>query len=100
MLLDGFVAPTGERADRTDLFSGKRRLSGMTVQVIADLDGRLIDTGTPIGGARHDSVAFAASGLPERWAAHLPTADRACSPTRATWAAARRRRTANRPAGR
>ncbi|RSM38999.1 hypothetical protein DMB66_58560 [Actinoplanes sp. ATCC 53533] len=64
-------APTGERADRTDLFSGKHRLSGMNVQAIADLDGRLVDTGTPIGGSRHDSVAFAASGLAERWAVQL-----------------------------
>jgi len=71
VLLDGFVAPTGERADRSDLFSGKHRLSGMNVQVIAGLDGRLVDTGTPIGGSRQDSVAFAASGLAERWASHL-----------------------------
>jgi hypothetical protein len=45
VLLDGFVAPTGERGDRTDLFSGKHRLCGMNVQVIADR--------RPAGGCRH-----------------------------------------------
>jgi len=68
VLLDGLIAPTGERRDRSDLFSGKHRVCGMNVQVIADLDGRVIDTGTPIGGSRHDSVAFTASRLAERWA--------------------------------
>ena len=71
VLLDGFIAPTGERGDRTDLFSGKHRVCGMNVQVIADLNGRVIDTGTPIGGSRHDSVAFVESGIADRWAAHL-----------------------------
>lgn len=71
VLLDGLIAPTGERAGRTDLFSGKHRVCGMNVQVIADLNGRVIDTGTPIGGSRHDSVAFTASGIAERWASHL-----------------------------
>lgn len=32
---------------------------------------RLVDTATPIGGSRHDSVAFTASGLAQRWAGHL-----------------------------
>jgi DDE superfamily endonuclease/Helix-turn-helix of DDE superfamily endonuclease len=71
VLLDGFIAPTGERSDRTDLFSGKHRVCGMNVQVVADLDGRVIDTGTPIGGSRHDSVAFVESGIAGRWATHL-----------------------------
>jgi hypothetical protein len=70
VLVDGFIAPTGERAARDDLFSGKHHVCGMNVQVVADTGGRLLDTGTPIGGSRHDSVAFAASGLAERWAAH------------------------------
>ncbi len=71
VLVDGFIAPTGERAARDDLFSGKHRIAGMNVQVVADLAGRLVDTGSPIGGSRHDSVAFDASGLAQRWAGHL-----------------------------
>ncbi|MDR6318975.1 hypothetical protein [Actinoplanes couchii] len=66
VLLNGFVAPTGERADHTDLFPGKHRLSGMNVQVIAELDGRIVETGTPIGGARYDSGMFTASAATER----------------------------------
>src|SRR4051812_14852128 len=45
--VDGFLAPTGDRADRDDLFSGKHHVCGMNVQVVADLDGRLLDTGSP-----------------------------------------------------
>ena len=71
VLIDGFIAPTSERAARDDLFSGKHRLCGMNVQVVADTVGRLIDTGSPIGGSRHDSVAFDASGITQRWADHL-----------------------------
>jgi hypothetical protein len=84
VLLDGFIAQTGERVDRTDLLSGNHRLAGINVQVVADLDGRIIDTGAPIGGARHDSVASTASGLAEHWAAHLADGGRACSRTKVT----------------
>jgi hypothetical protein len=38
VLLDGLIAPAGERRDRSDLFSGQHRVCGMNVQVIADLD--------------------------------------------------------------
>jgi DDE superfamily endonuclease len=69
--VDGFIAPTGDRADRDDLFSGKHQVCGMNVQVVADLAGRLLDTGSPIGGSRQDSVACAQSGIAGRWAAQL-----------------------------
>ena len=61
VLLDGFVAPTGERGDQTDLFSGKHRLSGMNVQVIADLDGRVVDTGTRSAPQRHLDISLRVS---------------------------------------
>jgi hypothetical protein len=32
LLVDGFIAPTGERAARDDLFSGKHRVCAMNVQ--------------------------------------------------------------------
>lgn len=60
VLLDGFIAPAGERAERTDLFSGKPRLPGMNVQVIAGLDGRL--SGLRTG----DAVPQAAGPTPDR----------------------------------
>jgi hypothetical protein len=69
-LVDGFVAPVGERDDYHGLFSGKKHVSGQNVQVVADLDGRVADVGDPVPRARHDSAAFFISGIAERWAGH------------------------------
>jgi hypothetical protein len=41
VLVDGFVAPVGQREHYDGLFSGKKHVSGQNVQVIADLDGRV-----------------------------------------------------------
>lgn len=71
VLVDGFLAPTGNRAGVPDLFSGKRHASGLNVQAVSDLAGRLVDTGLPVPGARHDSKALAESGIADRWASHL-----------------------------
>jgi hypothetical protein len=70
VLVDGFVAPVGERDGYDGLFSGKKHVSGQNVQVVADLDGRVADVGDPLPGARHDAVAFFISGIAERWATH------------------------------
>jgi hypothetical protein len=70
VLVDGFVAPVGERDGYHGLFSGKKHVSGQNVQVIADLDGRVTDVGEPVNGARHDAAAFHISGIAERWARH------------------------------
>lgn len=69
-LVDGFVAPVGEREDYAGLFSGKKHVSGENVQVVADLGGRVADVGDPVPGSRHDSVAFELSGIAERWSGH------------------------------
>jgi hypothetical protein len=71
VLVDGFLAPTGERTGVAGMFSGKRHAAGFNIQAVADLDGRLVDTGMPCPGARHDSKALADSGIAERWAGHL-----------------------------
>jgi hypothetical protein len=71
VLVDGFVAPVGEREHYHGPFSGKKHVSGQNVQVIADLDGRVTDVGEPVNGARHDAAAFYISGIAERWASHL-----------------------------
>src|SRR2546423_652592 len=47
VLVDGFLAPTGNRVGVPDLFSGKRHAAGLNVQAVADLAGRLLDTGQP-----------------------------------------------------
>jgi hypothetical protein len=58
VLVDGFVAPVGERDGYDGLFSGKKHVSGCNVQVVADLDGRVADVGDPLPGARHDAATF------------------------------------------
>ncbi|HEV8562549.1 MAG TPA: transposase family protein, partial [Actinophytocola sp.] len=70
VLVDGFVAPVGERDGYHSLFSGKKHLCGQNVQVVADLDGRVADVGDPVPGARHDAAAFFIPGIAQRWAAH------------------------------
>jgi hypothetical protein len=71
VVVDGFLAPTGERADAAGMYSGKRHAVGFNVQAVADLAGQLIDTGLPVPGGRHDSKALAESGIADRWAGHL-----------------------------
>jgi hypothetical protein len=71
VLVDGFLAPTGNRTGVSDLYSGKRHTAGLNVQAVSDLAGRLVDTGLPVPGARHDSKALAESGIADRWANHL-----------------------------
>ncbi|MGI5148271.1 transposase family protein [Plantactinospora sp. CA-294935] len=63
VLVDGFLAPTGDRVGVEGMYSGKRHGSGFNVQAVADLDGRLVDTGLPCPGARHDSKALHESGI-------------------------------------
>ncbi len=69
--VDGFLAPTGERTGAEGMYSGKRHDSGSNVQAVADLAGRLVDTGLPVPGAMHDSKALSESGIADRWATHL-----------------------------
>jgi hypothetical protein len=69
-LVDGFVAPVGERDGVDGLYSGKKHVSGQNVQVVGTLSGRLADVGDPCPGAMHDSRAFVESGIAERWAKH------------------------------
>ena len=71
VLVDGFLAPTGNRTGIPDLYSGKRHAAGLNIQAVSDLAGRLLDTGLPVPGARHDSKALAESGIADRWANHL-----------------------------
>jgi len=72
LLVDGFIAPTGERPSaEVNMFSDKHHECGFNVQVVADTAGRLVDVGDPVPGARHDAYAFDASGIAQRWAAHM-----------------------------
>jgi len=70
VLVDGLVAPVGERDGVEGLFSDKKGHSGQNVQVVATLSGRVADVGDPCPGSIHDSRAFHQSGIAERWAGH------------------------------
>jgi DDE superfamily endonuclease/Helix-turn-helix of DDE superfamily endonuclease len=70
VLVDGLVAPVGERDGTEDLFSDKKGFCGINIQFVATLSGQLADVGDPCPGARHDSRAFKESGIAERWAGH------------------------------
>jgi len=69
-LVDGLVASVGERDGVEHLCSGKKRFCGQNVQVVANLDGRVVDVGEPCIGSMYDSRAFEESGIAERWKAH------------------------------
>jgi DDE superfamily endonuclease/Helix-turn-helix of DDE superfamily endonuclease len=72
LLVDGFIAPTGERPGaQANMFSGKHHEPGFNVQVVSDTAGRVVDVGDPVPGARNDAYAFTASGIAQRWAAHM-----------------------------
>ncbi|WJK33040.1 transposase family protein [Solwaraspora sp. WMMA2065] len=51
VLVDGLVAPVGERDDVDGLFSEKKGFCGQNVQVVANLAGRVVDVGDPCPGA-------------------------------------------------
>jgi DDE superfamily endonuclease len=70
VLVDGLVAPVGDRDGSADLFSGTKHINGQNVQVVSDLDGRVADVGDPVPAARHDSAALHISGIAKRWAGH------------------------------
>jgi hypothetical protein len=73
VLVDGFVAPVGERDGVDGLYSGKKHVTGQNVQVVATLSGRVADVGDPCAGSMHDSRAFVESGIAARWANHHET---------------------------
>jgi len=69
-VVDGTLLPCWSWAGQRQLFSGKHRTTGLNVQLVCDLNGRLVWISDPVDGCRHDSVALARSGV-------LETLDRA-----------------------
>jgi hypothetical protein len=61
VLVDGTDVPTGNRAGHEDNYSGKRRRSGLNIQVAADTEGGLLGISTPLCGSMHDRKAFTES---------------------------------------
>ena len=65
-LADGTICPVWDWKSIPDLYSGKAKCTGMSVQIACDMEGEVAAVGpVPIHGARHDAYAFEASGLKE-----------------------------------
>jgi hypothetical protein len=62
VLVDGTDVPTGNRAGHEGNYSGKRRRSGLNIQVAADTDGHLLGISMPLRGSMHDRRAFTECG--------------------------------------
>ena len=62
-IVDGTLLPCWSWADHQELYSGKHKTTGLNVQVVCDLKGRLVWISDPVDGRRHDSAALAISGV-------------------------------------
>jgi hypothetical protein len=61
LVVDGTLVPCWSWRDQPELYSGKHRTTGMNLQVMCDLSGRLRWVSDPVDGCRHDSAALDAS---------------------------------------
>lgn len=62
-LLDGTLIPTGQRSGHPELYSGKRKNSGVSLHVVTTVAGDLRAVSTPVPGSVHDLTAFRQSEL-------------------------------------
>lgn len=71
-IVDGSLLPCWSWHGHRELYSGKRKTTGMNVQVACDLNGRLAWISDPVDGCRHDTAALEMSGVlttlePSNW---------------------------------
>jgi len=64
-IVDGTLLPCWSWQGQPQLYSGKHKTTGLNVQVVCDLYGRLAWISDPVDGCRHDSAALALSGVVE-----------------------------------
>jgi len=65
-LVDGTVCPVWDWNSIPDLYSGKMKYTGMSIQIACSMHGEVAAIGpVAVHGARHDAYAFEASGLKE-----------------------------------
>lgn len=69
---DGTLLPCWSWASHPDLYSGKRKTTGMNVQVVCTLDGDLAWISDPVDGCHHDVYCLEESGAlfaldPGKW---------------------------------
>jgi hypothetical protein len=77
LLVDGFIAPTGNREGVPQLFSGKRHVSGFNVQAVTNLDGRIVLPVTRCRAAGTTPRRLPTAGSPSASPAITPTTGRA-----------------------
>ncbi|NUS64695.1 MAG: transposase [Saccharothrix sp.] len=64
VLVDGMLIPTHDHAThRKTNFNAKHRRAGVTVQVLATLDGTPLAVSYPVEGRTHDKTAYTLTGL-------------------------------------
>jgi DDE superfamily endonuclease len=61
-IVDGTLLPCWSWASHPELYSGKRKTTGMNVQVACTLGGDLAWISDPIDGSRHDTYSLGDSG--------------------------------------
>jgi len=62
-VVDGTLLPCWSWHDHRELYSGKHQTTGLNVQVVCDLQGRLAWVSDPVDGCRHDVAALDLSGV-------------------------------------
>jgi hypothetical protein len=62
-IVDGSLLPCWSWSGHRELYSGKHKTTGLSVQVACELDGTLAWISDPIDGSRHDSFALNESGV-------------------------------------
>jgi DDE superfamily endonuclease len=62
-VVDGTLLPCWSWAGHRELYSGKHKSTGLSVQVACRLDGALAWISDPVDGCRHDSFALGDSGV-------------------------------------
>jgi hypothetical protein len=62
-IVDGTLLRCWSWRDHPELYSGKHKTTGLNVQVVCDLYGRLAWISDPVDGCRHDSAALGMSAV-------------------------------------
>jgi hypothetical protein len=62
-IIDGSLLPCWSWASHPELYSGKHKTTGLNIQVVCDLRGRLAWISDPVDGRRHDTAALQISGV-------------------------------------
>lgn len=62
-IVDGSLLPCWSWEGHRELYSGKHHTTGLNVQVVCDLYGRLVWISDPVNGCRHDMFAIRQSGV-------------------------------------